>query len=50
MTCSVQPLPPHIANYIEFWNLYCQYNQAWIEMYLNMCNWYTPYLNKGETK
>jgi hypothetical protein len=48
MNCTGQPLSNTTAQYIEFWNLYCQYNTAWIEVYLNMYKWWMPLMNKGE--
>jgi hypothetical protein len=32
-----------MAKTIEGLNLYCEYNRAWIEMYLNTWRWMTPY-------
>jgi len=32
-----------MARTIEGLNLYCEYNRAWLELYLNTWKWMTPY-------
>jgi hypothetical protein len=41
MNCIVAP-NEQIARNIEAWNLYCKYNQAWIEMYLAYATLWIP--------
>lgn len=43
MNCTGQPLTDSMARAIEGMNLYCEYNRAWIELYLNTLKWMTPY-------
>lgn len=42
MICTGGPVVPNIAYYIEWWNLYTNYNRAWMEMSLNMWLFYLP--------
>jgi hypothetical protein len=43
MNCSGHPLTDTMARTIEGMNLYCEYNRAWLELYLNTWKWMTPY-------
>jgi hypothetical protein len=43
MNCSGQPINEQMARSIEAINLYCEYNRAWIEMYINCWRWMNPY-------
>jgi hypothetical protein len=43
MNCTGQPLTDSMAKTIEGIRLYCDFNKAWIEMYLNTLTWMTPY-------
>jgi len=42
MDCNCLPINNAMANYIEAWNLYAEFNRAWIEMYLNAWQYYLP--------
>lgn len=42
MICNGQPMPNSIANYVEACNLYLNFNRAWLELYLNMWQYYLP--------
>ena len=41
MNCILEP-NEQLARNIEAWNLYCKYNQAWIEMYLAWSMYWLP--------
>jgi hypothetical protein len=43
MNCSGHPLTEQMARSIEAMNLYCEYNRAWIEFYINCWKWMNPY-------
>lgn len=42
MNCNGTPINDKIAHSIEAWNLYCKYNQAWIEMYVAWASFWLP--------
>jgi hypothetical protein len=42
MICNGQPMPYSMAYHIEAWNLYLNYNRAWMELYLNAWQYYLP--------
>lgn len=42
MNCNGTPINEQVAKNIEAWNLYCKYNQAWIELYLAWATYWLP--------